>query len=59
LDETLASNLDDIEDVVFDDKVSAPKEIVLLRRENHNPQKDRYSIEVHRIGFQQRHTKVL
>jgi magnesium transporter len=29
----LKGNLDDIEDVVFDDKVSAPKEIALLRRE--------------------------
>ena len=26
-------NLDDIEDVVFDDKLAAPKEIALLRRE--------------------------
>ena len=29
----LKGNLDDIEDVVFDDKLSAPKEIALLRRE--------------------------
>ena len=29
----LKGNLDDIEDVVFDEKVSAPKEIALLRRE--------------------------
>ncbi len=29
----LKGNLDDIEDVVFDDKVSAPREIALLRRE--------------------------
>jgi magnesium transporter len=29
----LQGNLDDIEDVVFDDKLSAPKEIALLRRE--------------------------
>jgi magnesium transporter len=29
----LKGNLDDIEDVVFDDKLSAPREIALLRRE--------------------------
>jgi magnesium transporter len=29
----LKGNLDDIEDVVFDDKHAAPKEIALLRRE--------------------------
>ena len=29
----LKGNLDDIEDVVFDDNLSAPKEIALLRRE--------------------------
>ena len=55
----LKGNLDDIEDVVFDDKYAASKRNCVTSQGNHNSQKDCNSIKAHCIRFQQRHTKIL